>query len=91
MKFGICAPYSEVARLKNISFDYLEENVRRFLLPEQSQETFEEVWRETRVLPIPIEAANNLLPPSLPLVATPTQQVDTARLEQYMKTALRRA
>jgi sugar phosphate isomerase/epimerase len=91
MKFGICAPYFEVATLKNIAFDYLEENVQRFLLPEQAQETFEEVWREARVLPIPIEAANNLLPPTLSLVATPTQQVDAARLERYMKTALRRA
>jgi sugar phosphate isomerase/epimerase len=91
MKFGICAPYSEVAMLKDISFDYLEENVQRFLQPEHAQEIFEEVWRKAHVLPIPIEAANNLLPPTLPLVATPTQQVDAARLERYMKTALRRA
>ena len=91
MRFGICAPYREVAAWETYPFDYLEENVQRFLLPERPQEDFEEVWQQARHLPIPIEAANVLFPADLPLVATPTQSVDEKRLERYMKTALQRA
>ena len=91
MRFGICAPFAEIAALTHISFDYLEENVQRFLLPEQPQAAFEDVWQIARQLPVAIEAANNFLPATLPIIATPTQPVDTARLERYVKTALRRA
>ena len=91
MKFGICAPHNEVAKLETYPFDYLEENVQRFLLPERPQEDFEEVWRKARTLPMPIEAANSLFPADMTLVATPTQTVDTERVERYVKTALRRA
>ena len=57
MRFGICAPYREVAALKTYPFDYLEENVQRFLIPERPEE-FEEFLQEARQLPVPIEAAN---------------------------------
>src|SRR5438552_596074 len=42
MRFGICAAYREVTALGTYPFDYLEENVQRFLLPECPQEEFEE-------------------------------------------------
>jgi sugar phosphate isomerase/epimerase len=91
MRFGICAPYQEIANLITLPFDYLEENVQRFLAPEKPQAHFEEHWQAARMLSVPIEAANSLLPSDLHLVATPAQQVDTARLERYIKTALQRA
>ena len=91
MRFGICAPYREVAALKTYPFDYLEESVQRFLIPERPQEDFEEFWQEARQLPVPIDAANSLLPADLTVVATPTRPVDTNRLERYIKTALQRA
>lgn len=91
MRFGVCASYREVAALKSCPFDYLEENVQRFLIPERPQEEFEEFWQEARQLPVPIEAANSLLPADLKVVATADQLVETKRLERYMKTALQRA
>jgi len=91
MKFGICASYREVAPLREKTFDYLEENVQRFLVPEQSQEHFEQSWHEARAIGMPIEACNSMLPANLPIIATPTQQVDTTRLERYIKTMLQRA
>lgn len=91
MNFGICASFRDVLKLPDITFDYLEENVQRFLVPEQPQAYFEELLAEAHALPIPIEAANVLLPSNLPLIATPTQQVDTLRLERYIKTVLQRA
>lgn len=91
MRFGICAPYREVAALKSCPFDYLEENVQRFLIPERPQEEFEEFWQEARQLLVPIEVANSLLPADLTVVATPSRPVDTKRLARYMKTVLQRA
>ncbi len=91
MKFGVCASYREVALLQEKAFDYLEENVQRFLVPEQSQEHFEQLWQEARAIGMPIEACNSMLPANLPIIATPRQQVDTVRLERYIKTMLQRA
>ncbi len=91
MKFGVCASHYEVAALQERPFDYLEENVQRFLVPEQSQERFEEIVRKTRSLALPIEACNSMLPADIPLIATPQQSVDTIRLERYVKTMLQRA
>ena len=53
MRFGVCASYREVAALKSCPFDYLEENVQRFLIPERSQKDFEAFWQEARQLPLP--------------------------------------
>ena len=91
MRFGVCIPYKEVTTLQNVPFDYLEENVQRFLIPEQPDEDFTVHLQAIRRLPVPVAAAKSLLPASLPIIATPTQQVDTARLERYIHTTLRRA
>jgi sugar phosphate isomerase/epimerase len=91
MKFGICASFHTVQHLKERHFDYLEENVQRFLLPERPQEDFEANLRAVRQLSFPIEAANSLLPPDLVLIATPERKIDTVRLESYIKTTLQRA
>ena len=91
MKFGVCAGYQEVAALQARPFDYLEENVQRFLVPEQPQERFEAILHEAQTLGLLIEACNSMLPADLPLIATPQQQVNTVRLERYIKTMLQRA
>lgn len=91
MKFGICAPYRDVAALQEKSFDYLEENVQRFLVPEQSQEHFEQLWQEARTIGKPIEACNSMLPANLPIVETTSQHIDTVRLDRYIHTMLERA
>ncbi|GAC1684770.1 MAG: hypothetical protein PVS3B3_05790 [Ktedonobacteraceae bacterium] len=91
MKFGICASYHDVATLQARAFDYLEENVQRFLVPEQPQQHFEGIVHEARSLALPIETCNSMLPTDMSLIATPQQQVDTIRLEHYIKTMLHRA
>src|SRR4051794_3806063 len=91
MRFGVCASFQEVATLETMPFDFLEENVQQFLIPERPQADFEALLREARRLPVPIETAYAFLPGDLNLVATPQQQVDTVRLERYVKTALQRA
>jgi sugar phosphate isomerase/epimerase len=91
MRYGVCAPYREVTALETYPFDFVEEHVQNFLLPERPEEDFEEVWREARTLPVPIEAARSLFPADLVLVETPTQPVDRKRLERYVKTVLQRA
>lgn len=91
MRFGICAPFQQIALLQHISFDYLEESVQRFLVPEQPAEDFAALLKAARALPVKIEAANSFIPPDLPLIATPGRPVETARLERYVRTALQRA
>jgi sugar phosphate isomerase/epimerase len=92
MRFGICASIQQVEQqFKEAPFDYLEEGVQRFLVPERSQEEFVALWHKAQRLSVPIEAANALLPADLVLVATPTQNVDTPRLERYLKTTIERA
>lgn len=91
MKFGVCASYKDVASLTPLPIDYLEENVQRFLQPEQPENVFAETWNAARQLPIPIETANSFIAASLPLIETPTQSVDRPRIERYVKTALERA
>lgn len=91
MRFGVCASYWDVTRLDQISFDYLEESVQEFLVPERPEGDFEENLRQAQRLSVPIEVANALLPPTLVLIATPTRPVDTVRLERYIKAVLARA
>jgi sugar phosphate isomerase/epimerase len=97
MRFGICASVQQAIQLCEElkasvpPFDYLEEGVQRFLLPEQPQQNFEAQWHAAQNLPVPIEAVNALLPADLVLIATPTQQVNPSRLERYIKTTLERA
>jgi sugar phosphate isomerase/epimerase len=91
MKFGICTSFRTVQNLKEVNFDYLEESVQRFLIPEHPQEDFEDNLHAARQLPFPLEAVNSLFPSDLLLVATPERQVDTVRLKNYMKTTLQRA
>ena len=91
MRFGVCTSYDNASAWRDAPVDYIEESVQRFLRPERPQEEFAAHLARAAALPLPIEAANNLLPPDLSLVATPTRQVDHARLEAYMRTALERA
>jgi len=91
MKFGLCAAYRDVAALDPIPCDYLEVNVQRFLVPEQAPDVFADNWRQARTLPIPIEAANGLLPSDMVLIETAQRAMDAGRLERYMKTTLERA
>jgi len=91
MKFGICTPYQDVLQIKERPFEYVEENVQRFLVPEEPEEVFEDHLRATSQFSLPIEAANSFLPGSISLVATSSQQVDTERINRYVQTAFRRA
>lgn len=91
MRFGICSSFRQIPSLPHITFDYLEENVQKFLMPERSQEEFEEILREAQAQPIPVEAANSFIPGDLKLVETPAQPIDRERIERYVRTALRRA
>src|SRR5690348_12310784 len=91
MRIGICASYEMMTELTAIPCDYFEENVQEYLIPERPQDEFEENLRRARTLPVAVEAANRLLPADLKLVSSPSQAVDTARVERYVRTALKRA
>jgi sugar phosphate isomerase/epimerase len=91
MKFGICASFREVALLNTRPFDFLEENIQRFLVPEQPQAVFDDLLREARRLSLSPEVANTFFPSDLFLIDTATRRRDAPRLERYVKTTLQRA
>ena len=91
MKFGICTSFREVQALDKITFDYLEESVQRFLIPEKPHEDFADRLRDARNISIPIESANSFLPADLSLVETPQHPTDRVRIQRYVQTALQRA
>ncbi len=91
MRFGICTSFREIQALDTITFDYLEESVHRFLIPEKPHEDFADRLRDARNISIPIEAANSFLPADLPLIETPQHPIDRPRIERYVQTALQRA
>jgi sugar phosphate isomerase/epimerase len=66
-------------------------NIRDALVPEDGHQVFARKRRCLQTLPVPVEAANTLLPPDLPLISTPDRPVDTVRLERYVRTAIDRA
>lgn len=93
MKFGICTSIQAVAALplSTVSFDFIEANIQQLLVPEQPQEDFEELLREARALPVPVETGYSFLPGDFRLVRTASSHMDQARLERYVRTVLRRS
>ncbi len=91
MRVGICTSWEEMARISPPPCDYIEEGVQDFLVPERPREEFEDILARARSLPIAVEAANRFFPADLKLVSSPSQAVDAARVERYVRTALARA
>jgi sugar phosphate isomerase/epimerase len=91
MRIGICGSYQTIGQLTPIPCDYIEEGVQDFLVPERPQQEFDAILARARSLPIAVETANRFFPGDLKLVSSPSQSVDAARLERYVRTALARA
>jgi sugar phosphate isomerase/epimerase len=87
MRFGIVVPIQDAARAKAAGFDFIEEVAPRFLAADQS----DDVWQgETLVRnsPLPILAANMLIPASLKLFGP---EADPAALRSFMQRVCERA
>ncbi len=86
MRFGICMPMDRSTKLRAAGWDYLEALVHQLL---QGTAPDSE-WRgraEATASPLPIPAANQLLPASMKVTGP---GVDSDRLQKYMRTVTRR-
>jgi sugar phosphate isomerase/epimerase len=87
MKLGCCTSIDNAAVVHAAGFDYIECGLVS-LIPEADDATFAPVLESYRAAPLPVLAFNLFLPGDLKVVGP---DVDWARVEHYVETALPRA
>jgi len=88
MRIGICRSIENAAIAKAAGFDYIEEGVKRLLVPESPDEEYAPKRDAARECGLPVEAACGLLPGNLKCVGP---EVDTERFTNYIEATLARA
>lgn len=86
MRFGCCCSIEQAAVAHAAGFDYIETTVVS-LLPEATEPFFAPLLESYQAAPIGVAACNVFLPGDLKVVGP---DVDWARVEAYVRTALRR-
>ncbi|MGA2583222.1 MAG: sugar phosphate isomerase/epimerase family protein [Tepidisphaeraceae bacterium] len=87
MLFGICAPLDKAADIKSGGADFIEENVQG-LLQGRTKESDWEGYRKAAAAPLPILAANCLVPAEMKIVGS---EIDTGQLLDYITNVMQRA
>lgn len=85
MRFGVCAPISEAARISRLGFDYIEVNASS--IAAMTDEEFAAFCAENEAAPIHAEAANVLFPGTVRLTGP---DVDWKVVESYIEKVLSR-
>lgn len=65
---GVCASMADHKIIKESGCTYIEEGVRRFLLPEEPEEKFQSTLNELKKISLPVRACNGFLPGQLKAV-----------------------
>lgn len=86
MRFGCCCSIEQAELARAAGFDYLECTVVS-LLPEANEPMFAPVLEKYRAAPVSVAAFNVFLPGDLKMVGP---DVEWSRVENYVRTALRR-
>ena len=85
MRFGVCAPVSEAARLHKLGFDYIE--VSASSLASMTEAEFAAFCAENQAAPIHAEAANCLFPGEIRLTG---DAVDSDAVQSYIDRVMAR-
>ncbi len=88
MKIGCCGGIAQAQALKEAGFEYLEVNVQQLLKGDEDDAAWAKQAPDVDALPLPLEAANCLVPGHHKLVG-PTR--DLATLKSYMQRVTKRA
>ncbi len=88
MKIGLCASVGQASLLAEAGFDYIEENVQKWLEPESPEEVFFAKIVAIRDAALPVRAANCFYPAAIKCTGP---DVDMDRVLRYAATAFRRA
>jgi sugar phosphate isomerase/epimerase len=85
---GVCAPIADHKIIKESGCVYIEEGVRRFLLPEEPEERFVAALTELKTISLPVRACNGFLPGQLKAVGPEAKHPE---ILAYADTAFQRA
>ena len=85
---GVCTSIDRAAAMKKLGADYVEESVRRFLVPDQPEDAFEKKLAEAASAPLPTPSCNSFLPGS---IKTTGPDLNMESVLTYADTAFRRA
>ena len=88
MRLGCCASYEQGEACKAVGFDFVEEHIQRLLKGEEDETAWAASAPNIDVLALPIEAANCLVPGSLPVVGP---KRDFEALTKYIGRVVERA
>lgn len=88
MRLGCCGGIGDAAKFKAAGFEYLEVGVQGVLKGLETDEAWAAGAPDVDALPLPVEAANGLVPASLPIVGP---ERDLGALKQYMERVTSRA
>lgn len=88
ISFGVCTGFENYQTVAKAGYSYIEDAVRRLLIPAEPEEKFEENLKLVKESEIPVKACNFFLPGSLK--STGNEAVHDQILE-YSETAFRRA
>jgi sugar phosphate isomerase/epimerase len=87
MRLGCCGTLDDAAAIKAAGFDFLEVGIQAVLRGDEPSATWDKSAPDPKKLPLPIEAANGLIPASRPIVGP---QRDLAGLQDYMQRVAKR-
>ncbi len=85
---GICTGFDNAPKLAPLGYRYVEGSVGSFLVPDRSEEEFDQLLEQVRESPLPVIACNNFIPKSLKSTGPDAVPQD---IVAYAGTALRRA
>ena len=87
-EIGVCTEYDRSGLLKESGYSFVEELVRRFLVPTESEEKFVKILEATRNYSLPVKALNSFLPAELKCVGP---NADPFAILKFAETSFRRA
>jgi sugar phosphate isomerase/epimerase len=87
-RIGLCTGIANSGILVSAGYSYLEESVRSFLVPSESEEVFNEKLALLKSSGIPVEACNSFLPGELKCVGP---EIHHEKILQFAEIAFRRA
>lgn len=88
MKLGCCGGLESAQQMRDAGFDFIEVGVQAVLKGQTPSSEWDATAPDPAKLPLPIEAANGLLPGTLPVVG-PAR--DLVALQDYMQRVAKRA
>jgi sugar phosphate isomerase/epimerase len=87
-KIGVCTGLNQADMLAGMDFEYIEEGVRNFLIPDQPESEFLKKLEAAKHIKIPVKACNSFIPNDLKSVGP---HVDHDRIIEFATIAFERA